>query len=233
MNTYQPSVLVSDAPSQQRADFIRRTYMHLAGAILAFIGLECLFFNTGLPEAMVGLLVKSQYSWLIVLGAFMLVSWVARGLAEAGVSRELQYVGLGTYVLAESIIFVPLLWFANKTCGPSTIGIAGIITGLLFGGLTFTAFTSGSDFSFMGGILKIGGFVALGVIVASIIFGFNLGVIFSAVMVLFAAGVILYNTGAVLHRYNTDQHVAASLSLFTAVALMFWYVLRILMRLRR
>jgi FtsH-binding integral membrane protein len=61
------------------------------------------------------------------------------------------------------------------------------------------------------------------------IFGFNLGVIFSGAMVLFAGGSILYTTSNVLHHYRTDQHVAASLALFSGVMLMLWYVLRILM----
>ena len=85
----------------------------------------------------------------------------------------------------------------------------------------------------MRSILTIGGFVALGVIVASIIFGFSLGIIFSAIMVLFASVAILYDTSQVLHHYRTDQHVAASLALFASVTLMFWYVLRLIMSLQR
>ena len=56
------------------------------------------------------------------------------------------------------------------------------------------AFTTGHDFSFLGGLLKIGGFVALGVIVASILFGFSLGLFFVGLMILFAGGAVLYNT---------------------------------------
>jgi FtsH-binding integral membrane protein len=104
---------------------------------------------------------------------------------------------------------------------------------LLFGGLTYTAFTMKNDFSFLDGVLKIGGAIALGVIVSAIVFGFTLGLLFSSIMVVFAAGCILNTTGKILHRYNTNQHVAAALSLFAAVALMFWYILRILMRLSR
>jgi len=33
----------------------------------------------------------------------------------------------------------------------------------------------------------------------------------------------------VLHHYRTDQHVAAALALFAAVALMFWFIVRIFM----
>jgi len=71
--------------------------------------------------------------------------------------------------------------------------------------------------------------VALGLIVAGAIFGFNLGLWFSAGMVLLAAGAILYTTSNVLHHYGEDQYVGASLELFAAVAILFWYVLRIFM----
>jgi len=48
-------------------------------------------------------------------------------------------------------------------------------------------------------------------------------------MVVLAMAIILYNTSNVMQRYNTNQHVAASLSLFASVALLFWYVLQIFM----
>lgn len=69
----------------------------------------------------------------------------------------------------------------------------------------------------------------MGLIVCAILFGFNLGVLFSGVMVGLAAGYILYDTSNVMHHYRTDQYVAASLALFASVALLFWYVLRLVM----
>jgi FtsH-binding integral membrane protein len=182
---------------------------------------------------MMTLLVKTPFSWLIVLGGFIGISYLAEYWANSNTSIGMQYLGLGIYVVAEAVIFMPLLLIAAMRCSPDVIPTAALITGLLFGGLTYTAFTANTDFSFIGGALKIGGAVALGVIVAACIWGFTLGLIFSAIMVAFAGGCILYTTGGILHRYNTNQHVAASLSLFAAVALMFWYVLRILMRFSR
>jgi FtsH-binding integral membrane protein len=219
------------APPEARAAFIRRTYQHLAMAILAFIGLEFVIFKTGMAEAMTRTMLGGKFSWLVVLGAFMIVSWVAEKWAHASVSRGAQYLGLGLYVVAEAIIFVPLLYIAVTFSSPDTIPIAAVITGLLFLGLTVTAFTTRKDFSFLGGILKVGGCVALGVIVCSIMFGFSLGIVFAGVMVAFASAAILYSTSRIIHDYNTDQHVAASLSLFASVALLFWYVLRILISL--
>ena len=99
------------------------------------------------------------------------------------------------------------------------------------GGITATVFITKKDFSFMGSILSMGGFVALGFIICSMIFGFSLGLVFPSVMVVFAAGSVLYSTSNVMHQYRTDQHVAAALSLFASVALLFFYILQVLMSL--
>jgi len=79
----------------------------------------------------------------------------------------------------------------------------------------------------------VGGFAAIGLIVCGTLFGFQLGTLFSAGMVALSAGYILYYTSNVLHHYRTDQHVAAALALFAAVALLFWYILRLVMALSR
>ena len=65
--------------------------------------------------------------------------------------------------------------------------------------------------------------------VAIITGGVSLGLWFSVAMVVLACGIILYNTSNVLHRYNTEQYVAASLTLFASIALLFWYILQIFM----
>jgi FtsH-binding integral membrane protein len=199
---------------------------------MAFIALEIVFFSLGLPEMFTKAVFSLPFGWLIVLGAFIGISYLAEHWATSDTSITTQYWGLGLYVVAEAVIFMPLLLMAVARSTPDVIPTAALITALLFGGLTYTAFTTKSDFSFLGGALKIGGFVALGVIVCAVLYGFTLGLLFSSIMVVFAAGCILYTTGGILHRYNTNQHVAAALSLFAAVALMFWYVLRILMRRR-
>jgi uncharacterized protein len=230
---YYDQSIAASAPADVRAGFVRRTYAHLAGAILAFIMLEWMLFQTVLPEAMMGLLATSQYSWLIVLGVFMGVSWMADSWAQSQTSVNTQYAGLALYVVAQAIIFVPLLYLAAAYSGPDVIVSAAFITLLLFTGLTFTVLTTRKDFTFLGGFLKISFFVALGVIVASILFGFSLGVLFASVMVIIASASILYNTSNVLHRYHPSQHVAASLTLFASVALLFWYILRIFMGGRR
>ena len=109
---------------------------------------------------------------------------------------------------------------------------AGMVTLLVFGGLTAGVFVSGKDFSFMGPVLWVGSMLALGLVVAAVLFGFNLGLVFSVAMVGLAAGYIIYDTSNVMHRYGPTEHVGASLALFASVALMFYYVLRIFMATR-
>ena len=225
--------VVAEAPADQRAAFIRSTYLNLAGAIFFFIALEAVFLGSSWAPAVVRTMTGGQYSWLIVLGSFMAVSWIADKWARSATSPGMQYLGLGLFVVAEAFIFLPLLYIAANFSSPSVIPTAGIITGLLFAGLTATAFMTRKDFSFLRGILTIGGFVAMGVIIAGMIFGFELGLFFSAIMVLFAGGSILYTTSNIIHHYRTDQPVAAALALFSGVMLLFWYVLRILMSARR
>ncbi len=232
-NYENPFVTVADADADERQTFIRRTYLHLAVAILAFVVLEVVLLRLPGIENLIGMMLGG-YGWLITLGAFIGVSWLADKWARSDTSQGMQYAGLSLYVLAESVIFLPLLYMAAYRSGdPALIPMAGVITGLLFAGLTATAFMSGVDFSFLKGALIIGGFVAMGVIICSILFGFSLGLVFSSVMILIAGGSILYTTSNIIHHYRTDQYVAASLSLFSGVMLLLWYVLRILMSARK
>ena len=222
---------VATSSVDARVAFIRRTYAHLAGAIGLFVLLEYILFQLPIHKQIVASMLGSRYGWLLVLGGFMAVGWVAEKWANNATSQKMQYLGLGLYVLAETIIFLPLLYVAAYYADRSVIPTAGLLTVTIFAGLTGTVFITRKDFSFLRGGLMIAGFAAMGVIVAGIVFGFSLGLWFSAIMVGLAAGYVLYYTSNVLFRYRTDQHVAASLALFAAIALMFWYVLRIVMAL--
>lgn len=217
----------AQAEPSERASFIRKTYLHLAMAIAGFILLEFYLFNSGLAGTIASTMLGGNYSWLIVLGAFMGVSMLANWWANSQTSSVMQYLGLGLYVVAEAIIFVPLLFIVSNFGGEGVIMKAGIVSLGLFLGITWVAFLTRTDFSFLGPILAIGGFVALGFIVVSIIFGFSLGNLFAFIMVAFAGTAILYNTSNVIHHFHPSQHVAASLSLFASVALLFWYILSI------
>ena len=224
--------LAARAEASERVAFIRRTYGHLAGAILAFAGLEALLLSIpGIANTVVPLMFSSGLSWLVVLVAFAGVSWLATRWAESDASVGLQYMGLSLYVVAEAVIFLPLVLIA-VTYYPNAIPTAGIVTLGLFAGLTAAVFLTRGDYSHIRPILSIGTFAAIGFVIAACIFPFSnlLITIFCFAMVALASGAIIYNTSNVLHHYRTDQHVAAALALFAAVALLFWYILQIIMR---
>lgn len=221
--TYQPVAAIGvDA----RATFINRTYNHLMGAIVLFTLIEVGLFQSGLAQSIAEVLLGG--SWLLVLGAFMLVSWFASRISLTSESKGAQYAALGGFVVAESIIFVPMLWLAEQYA-PGAIQSAAVVTMVGFAGLTAVAFATRKDFSFLRGMLMWGGVVAMLAIVGGIFFGFELGTWFSVAMIGFAGAAILYDTSNVLHHFPENRYVGAALQLFASVAMMFWYVLRMFM----
>jgi FtsH-binding integral membrane protein len=219
-------VPVSQQSVETRSAFITRTYNHLMASIVGFTLFEVWLFTSGLAEPIAQAL--SSGSWLLVLGGFILVSWLATRTAHTSTSIGAQYAALVAIVLAYGILFVPMLFIANQMAN-GVIESAAFVTLLGFAGLTTVAFTTRKDFSFMAGMLRWGGMLALVGIVSAVLFGFQLGTWFSVAMVGFAGAAILYDTSNVLHHFPEDRYVAAALQLFASVALMFWYILRIFM----
>jgi FtsH-binding integral membrane protein len=228
---YYPSV-VAQAPADARATFIRKTYGHLAGAVLAFIGVEALLLQIpGVGQASLAML-SGRFTWFIVLLAFMGVSWLATSWAQSDTSRGLQYLGLGLYVVAQAVLFLPILYIAANMF-PGAIQTAGGLTFFIFLGLTVAVLTTKRDFSHLGSYLSIGGMLALGFIVVSMFFATDfMFTVFCFFMVALASGYIIYHTSQIMYHYRTDQYVAASLALFASVMLLFWYILQIVMRSR-
>ena len=222
--------VVSQLSDQARVAFYKKTYAHLAGAVLLFILVETLFFQI---DAIVNfaLSLTQGYLWLVMLGGFMLVTNYAERLAMSTNNIKTHYAGLVLYVIAEAFIFIPLIFIAILMAEEGAFDIlnqAAILTLSLFTGLSAIVFITKKDFSFMKSALTVGFFIALGLIVAGVLFGFNLGLWFSVGMVVLASGSILYQTSNLIHKYEENQYVAASLGLFASLMLLFWYILSIL-----
>jgi len=219
------------ALSDARVNFIRLTYAHLAGAILAFIALEAFLLSIVTPQAVIGIMGGgSAIGFLFVMAAFLGASFLAQMLARSRSSPGVQYLGLGLYVVAEAVIMLPLLYIATYFINdPTLIPTAGILTLAVFGGLTVSVFLTRKDFSGLYPILCVGSLVALGVIIAAVCFGFTLGLFFALAMVALMCGFILYETSNIMLSHPTDMHVAAALMLFSSIATLFYYILYILM----
>ena len=229
MENYNSELELSRANDIQRADFYKKTYLHVAVAFLVFIVLEYILLS--IPAVVsLGLAMTQGWTWLLVIGAFSLVTNYAEKLAAKATDKKTQYMGFGLAVFAQAFIFVPIISIALMMGGGETmLQQAFLVTLFLFAALTAVVFITGKDFSFLRTAITVGSIVAIGIIIAGIAFGFNLGLVFSGFMVLLAAGSILYQTSNLVHRYTTDQYVVASLGLFASFMLMLWYILQFFM----
>jgi len=137
------------------------------------------------------------------------------------------------FCLASGTLLAPFLFavLANFPEGPTMILNAFMTTAAVFGGLTVYVFTSGKDFSYLGGILVI---LLTGVVVASI-FGlfvhpvaqFMNSMAYSMGMVVLMGAFVLYDTSRIMYRFNTDEHVMAAIELYLDFVIMFRHILMI------
>ena len=220
--------VVAQATSAERATFYKHTYGHVAGGVLVFILLEALFLQS---EFLVTTLLSftQGYLWLVLIGGFMGISWIAQKMAMDEVSKPKQYLGYFLYIVGQALLFVPMMYIVINYTGTVVLKQAAAVTVALFVALSVIAFSSKVDFSFLRGIITIGFVLAIGAIIAGMLFGFTLGLWFSVAMCALAAGSILYETQQIQYQYSTNQYVAAALGLFSSLMLLFWYVLRIFM----
>lgn len=222
-STARGSGPVADQPFEVRAAFIQRTYLHLVGAIVGFTVIECLLFGTGLALLFARALPAN--AWPLALVGLVLVSVVASRVARASVAPAIHYATLLGYVLSEAILFVPLLVEAQLAAA-GLLQSAAMVTLMGITGLAVVVWTTRRDFSFLGNLLGFAGVVAVVLIVAGLMFGFEPGTFFSVWMVTLAGAAILHETSSALRHYPADRHVGAALELSTSVTLMFWHVLR-------
>lgn len=225
---FDGKLVVSRLNDAERVAFYKKTYAHVAGGVLVFILFEWLLLQSDTIVEF-ALSMTQGWRWLIMLGGFMFITNYAEGMALRTKDKNMQYLAYGLYILAEAFIFVPLIYIAAyyMESGPEILNQAAIVTLALFTGLSAVVFVTKKDFSFMRTGLTIGFFIAIGLIIAGSLFGFNLGLWFSVAMCLLAGGSILYQTSNLIHKYSEDEYIPASLGLFASLMLLFWYVLSI------
>ncbi|SFW68872.1 hypothetical protein SAMN02927921_03334 [Sinomicrobium oceani] len=230
-NQIQDKIMLHDLTEADRAVFYRKTYAHVAGGVLAFILFEYLLLQS---DAIVefALSMTQGYRWLLLLGGFMFITNYAESTALRTADKSKQYLAYGIYILAEAFIFIPLIYIAAyyMDSGAEILNQAAVVTLSLFTGLSAIVFLTKKDFSFLRTGLVVGFFVALGLVIAGTLFGFNLGLWFSVGMCLLAGGAILYQTSNLVNKYGQEDYIPAAIGLFASLMLLFWYVLRIFSR---
>ena len=216
---------VSELSVDDRSTFIWKCYAHVVGAILAFAAIEVYLYQSGISAAIAGPMLDN---WWMVLGAFILAGWGASHVAHRVQSVQAQYIALAVFVVAEALIFAPLLFIALLRETGLLASAAGV-TLLGCVGLVSTAMITRKDFSFLRGMLVWLFFLAMAAIVGSMLFGFELGTWFSVAMIGGACAAVLDDTANIIHHYPQDKYVAASMALFASIAMMFWYIRRLCM----
>ncbi len=231
---YASTTPVIHADEQTRASFLVRVYQHLGLAVAAFIAFETLLFISGIAEGLYNVLFSGRgFAWLLILGGFMIVGNIATRSAHNLESVGTQYAGLFGMAAIEALIFAPFLYRvfnAPGAGGSLAVGSAAAVTAIGFGGLTAIGLLTRKDLSFLRPMIMWASFVALGLILASVLFGFQLGVVFTIAMIGLAGTSILYQTQAIMRSYPEWAYVGAAVSLFASLMMLFWYVLRLFSR---
>ena len=220
---------VSSLAVEDRSAFIWKCYAHVIGAILALIAVEYYLFSSGAAEAIAQTMMRSPMG--VVVG-FIGLSWAAGHMAHRLESTAAQYAAFAAFVVLWAVMFVPILGYAivyGQERGVNIIEDAAVVTVFGCAALIATVMITRKDFSFLRGVMVWGFFIAIGLIVASLLLGFNLGTWFSVGMIGFAGVAVLYDTSNIMHHYPQDKYVAASMALFASIAMMFFYILRLFM----
>jgi uncharacterized protein len=223
---FAPTIPVSQAPPEVRTSFMTGVYARLMIGIAAFVLLQWWLFASGLAYTIAEFVLRTN--WLLILGGFIIVSWLSTGLIARARGAGAQYAAYGAVVVANALLFATPLVLAAEFGPPGTIELAAQISVVAFAVLSVIAIRTSKDFSFLRGLLLWGGFLALALIVLAVLTPMQLGVWFSVAMIGFAGAAILYDTQKVYRSYPPGSEIAAAVNLFSSIALLFWYVLRLL-----
>jgi len=224
-----PTMPAGVQDAQVRADFMRRVYTRLVAGVAAFVLFETFLFTSGLAVAITQFVFST--SWLLILGGFMVVSWLSNSLTHRASSPGAEWGGYMLLVAANALIFAPMLVIAEIQV-PGTVAAAGQYAVAGFIVLSVIAHRSARDFTWLGASLRWFGVLALVAIVLAVLTGAQLGTWFSLAMIGFAGAAILYETQVILREVPPGRETVAAMALFSSLALLFWYVLRLFMERR-
>ncbi len=220
--------------AERKSALVTRVYTKLTLSVLALALIEALVFALVGAEAVVAFTahnVKLAGGLLLLL--CIVGPMVGNAILARNPTRGKMYALLGYYVLLESAILLPLLAIAAVYFGTTIIWQACGLTAAMFVALSSAVFITRKDFSFLRSFLVFTGFAAIILIVLSMLFGFELGTWFTVALIFFACGYILYDTSNMLLYSQDDDDILCTISLFTSLMTLFFYILRLLMEVNR
>lgn len=231
MNNYNnPYASNISTASSSRSAIVSRIYMNLAGAVCAYALLVALIFMTvGIEPILAFFASSAKATSLIILALCFAGPFIGNAILKAFPNRAGQYAVLGYYVVFETIITLPILAMAAWFFDASVVWSAVALTFSLFLALSAAVFMTRADFSFLRAAILFGSIGSFIVILVAILFGFSLGVWFSAAMVALACLYILYETSQIMRNAQEGLEVLYAINLFTSVVMLFFYILRLVM----
>ena len=226
MTSLQTRTPAINLPEDDRAAFVMRVYQHVLAAIVAFVAIEALFISSGIAERIYD--ATRGGAWLLMLGAFMVGQWFVSNAVSDLDNPSRQYAGLFGSSLIYAVLFAPMMHYVYGVQQDSGDVISAVfVTAIGVALLSAVAFTTRKDLSFMRPLVMWGFGGALLLIVASILFGWNLGTWFSVAMIGLSGAAILYQTQTIIRHFPANAYVAGAVQLFGSIMTMFYYVLRI------
>lgn len=202
------------ALSEERVAFVRKVYTWFTASLLTAVG-----------AGMAATLIPALGQWAVThrtelwVGEFVLIlaSWFLRDRFPINIPLLFGFAAVTGLSLGAVGLSLMAVGKAH------VMGKAGLVTAMTFSGLTFYAFTTTRDFSFMRGFLVSGMWAVFGIAMAAMVFGFGgnaLWFVLSAVGAVVGAGYVLYDTHNIIHHYEEGQEVGAAFNLYWDV----WYL---------
>lgn len=217
------SGVVSRAPVDVRAEFIRKVYTLFFSSVLITVGVG---WFCAQPAVMAVIMPMQILFWLVGFGLVIGIGW-SRKANAANVGMLFGLAAVWGAMLG------PLLAIVERFA-PGVGAQAAVLTIATFGGLSLYAIQSKKDFSYLAGFL----FAALiGLIVAGIVMMFFhtplMSMIYAAAGILIFCGYTLYDTSQIMNRLSPNEAVAGALDLFLDFLNLFLFILRLLLEMNR
>jgi len=214
------SVVTED--SATRLSFIQKVYsLFLLGLFTSIGGALVTLSNRDFAMA-----VLSHY-WIGLIVYFG-VFFACMALRK---TPGVNIVALLGFTFVSGIFLSPALMAAAARAGGSfdVVYQAAGITVSIFVGLTAFTFISKKDFSFLGGVVTIGIFAVIGIMLVNLFVhsaaaDLAIAWVSSVLFSLF----ILYDTSRIMHTHESDEYVSGALSLYLDFINLFLAILRIL-----
>jgi len=215
MDQYRSVVSRGTSSALATNKVLRNTYM-LLSVTLIFSAMMAGVSMLVSPPPMTGMITS--------IAAIVLLWFVLPRMAHstAGIGVVFLVTGLLGFGLG------PLLNAYMAVEGGKIIGLALGGTGVIFMGLSGYVLTTRKDFSFLGGFLAVGILVAFVAILANLFLAIPaLQLAISAAIIFIMSGFILYDTSRIIHGGETN-YVLATVSLYISIYNIFVSLLQIL-----